>query len=78
MFNIQQFMQMFKMIQSSGNPQAMMMQQFGNNPQFQSIMQMIQGKNPQQIEQMVRQIAQQRGIDINSVMQQIRQFGINM
>lgn len=78
MFNPQALIQMMSMLQSSGNPQAMMMQQFGNNPQFHSAMQMLQGKNPQQIEQMARQIAQQQGINIDQLLQQMRQFGINM
>ncbi len=76
MNGIQGMMQMLQMMQQSGDPKQFMLSNFGNNPQFQSIMQMMQGKSPMEVEQMVRQIASQRGINIDNIINMLRQSGI--
>jgi ribosome-binding protein aMBF1 (putative translation factor) len=48
-----------------------MMQLSRQNPQLNQIMQMTNGKTPAQMEQMVRQAAQQRGVDLNQLAQQL-------
>jgi ribosome-binding protein aMBF1 (putative translation factor) len=48
-----------------------MMQFSRQNPQLNQIMQMTNGKTPAQMEQMVRQAAQQRGVDLNQLAQQL-------
>ena len=67
---------------SAGNPQNLMnqmFQQYQNNPMFQRAQQMAAGKSPQEIRQIANNLCNQRGIDINSAMEQFkRQFGINM
>lgn len=67
---------------SAGNPQNLMnqmFQQYQNNPTFQRAQQMAAGKSPQEIRQIANNLCNQRGIDINSAMEQFkRQFGINM
>ena len=56
------------------NPVLVLVQamQRGGNPM--ALMQTMAQQNPQQLEQMARSMAQERGIDIN---QMIRQLGIN-
>ena len=67
---------------SAGNPQNLMnqmFQQYQNNPMFQRAQQMAAGKSPQEIRQIANNLCNQRGIDMNSAMEQFkRQFGINM
>ena len=67
-------MALVQVMNSGGNPMALMQQMSGQNPQIAQAMRMMQGKNPQQLEQMARGMAQERGIDLN---QMIRQLGIN-
>ena len=67
-------MALVQVMNSGGNPMALLQQMAGQNPQIAQAMRMMQGKNPQQLEQMARSMAQERGIDIN---QMIRQLGIN-
>jgi hypothetical protein len=67
-------MMLVQAMNSGGNPMALLQQMAPQNPQAFQALQMMQGKNPQQLEQMARSMAQERGIDIN---QMIRQLGIN-
>ena len=60
-------MQMIHMLQSSGNPMQAMMSMANQNPMLRSAIQMMNGKTPQQMEQTVRQIAQQRGVDLDQL-----------
>ena len=60
-------MQMIHMLQSSGNPMQAMMNMANQNPMLRSAIQMMNGKTPQQMEQTVRQIAQQRGVDLDQL-----------
>ena len=66
-------MQIFQLLRGAQNPMAMVMQLFGNNPQFNQIMQITQGKSPQELEQYVRNAYQANGQDINQV---LKQFGL--
>ena len=67
-------MALVQAMNSGGNPMALLQQRAPQNPQAFQALQMMQGKNPQQLEQMARSMAQERGIDLN---QMIRQLGIN-
>lgn len=64
-------LQMMQMLRGSQNPMQAMMQLSRQNPQLNQIMQMTNGKTPAQMEQMVRQAAQQRGVDLNQLAQQL-------
>ena len=64
-------MQMIRMLQSSGNPMQAMMNMANQNPMLRSAIQMMNGKTPQQMEQTVRQIAQQRGVDLDQLAHQM-------
>lgn len=67
-------MQAMGMLNSLSNPQQMMNQmmlgQFQNNPLFQRAQQMAQGRSPQELEQVARNLCQQRGIDLNQAIAQ--------
>lgn len=64
-------LQMVQMLRGAQNPTQTMMQLSQQNPQLNRIMQMTNGKTPAQMEQMVRQAAQQRGVDLNQIAQQL-------
>jgi uncharacterized protein YidB (DUF937 family) len=64
-------MQMIQMLQSSGNPMQAMMNMANQNPMLRNAIQMMNGKTPQQMEQTVRQIAQQRGVDLDQLAHQM-------
>lgn len=68
-------MQMVQMIRNSKNPQQMMMQMARQNPALHQAMQMVNGKTPDQMKQMAYQLAQERGIDIGAL---ANQMGINL
>lgn len=57
---------------------GMMQQQFGNNPMFQRAMQMTQGKSEAQVKEIVKNIATQRGMDINQLNQMLNQMGMKL
>lgn len=67
-------MMLVQAMNNGGNPMALMQQMAGQNPQIAQAMRMMQGKNPQQLEVMVRNMAGERGVDIN---QMLRDLGIN-
>lgn len=70
--------QMMGMPSGKSNPQQMMgqmmTQQLQNNPLFQRAQQMAQGKSPQELEQVAKNLCQQRGIDLDSAMNQFKQM----
>lgn len=65
-------------LQKSGNPMQLIQQMFGNDPKMQRAIAMVQGKSPQEVQQVALNLCQQRGIDINQVIQQARQMGIQV
>ena len=64
-------LQMIQMLRGAQNPMQTMVQLSRQNPQLNQIMQMTNGQTPAQMEQMVRQAAQQRGVDLNQLAQQL-------
>lgn len=75
-----QMIQMMGLLQnnSSGNPMQLVNQILGNNPLLQRAMQMAQGKTPAQMQQIVRNLASQRGISPQQINQIIEQFGLKI
>lgn len=67
-------MALVQTMQRGGNPLSLLQQMAGQDPQVGQFMQMLQGKSPQQLQSMARNVAQERGIDIN---QMLRDLGIN-
>lgn len=75
MLNPQMLMQM--MMQGKTNPQ-MLMQQFQGDPMMNMAMQMAKGKNPNQIKEVIHNIAKEKGLDINQVALMAQNFGIKL
>lgn len=71
-------MQMLQMLQSSNNPMALIQNMFGGNPLLQRAMQMGQGKSPAEIQQVVKNLAQQRGMNEQQLNQFLAQFGLKI
>ena len=55
-----------------GQMMNMMMAQFKNNPLFNQAQQMAQGKSPQEIQQICRNICKSKGLDIDQAMAQFQ------
>lgn len=56
---------------NGGNPVQLMQQMAGQDPQVRQALQMIRGKNAQQLEQMARNMAKERGTSIEAIVQQL-------
>lgn len=63
-------MQIIKVYKGGGNPLALMAQMANTNPEMAQAMQMVDGKSPQQIKQMVQNMANEQGIDLKQLAQQ--------
>ena len=75
MMNIFQIMQM---VQQAGNPMGIMQQFAGQNPLMSRAMQMGQGKSPEQIQNIVRNLAKQKGMNDEQLNQFLNQFGLKL
>lgn len=71
-------MQIMGTMQNSNNPMGLMQNMFGSNPVFQKVMQMAQDKSPEEIQQIVRNIASQQGMNEQQLGQFISQFGLKL
>lgn len=69
-------MQLLNLLQNNANPMGLMNQMFGSNPIYQQVMQMTQGKNPNQIQQIIKNVAHERGMNDQQLNQFINQFGL--
>ena len=78
MQNPMQIMQILNQIKNSQNPMAVMQSMFGNNPAFSRAVQMANGKNPNEIKQIVENLAKEKGMDISQIQQMASMFGIKM
>lgn len=58
---------MAHIIQSGGNPKAIIQQMAMQNPQARMAMQMVNGKSGKNVEQLVRNMAKERGVDIDAL-----------
>ena len=64
---------MMQMMRSGGNPNAMLQQMANQNPQVRQFMRMINGKTPQQLENITRNATRERGVNLEDLM---KQFGL--
>lgn len=75
--NMMNFQQMIQFIKADNNPEQfiMMMLQNGakNNPVFANILQLAQNKNYKGVENVVKNLAKQRGIDFDKEFNNFRQ-----
>lgn len=63
---------MFAM-RAGGNPAVLIQQLAAQNPQARQAMQMMRGKSAAELQQMAQNMAQERSIDLNQMLQQ---FGV--
>lgn len=71
-------MQILQMLQGSTNPMSLLQQLTGNNPIVQRALQMAQGKEASQLQEIVKNLAQQRGMNEQQLSQFLSQFGIKV
>lgn len=64
-------MQMIQMLRGNSNPMQMLMGMSQQNPMLGQILQMANGKTPNQLRDMTYNIAQQRGINLEQMAQQM-------
>ena len=69
-------MQMLGMLQHSNNTSMLMESLMAQNPLLSRAMQMAQGKNPQELAMIARNLAKQQGINDQQFAQLLGQFGI--
>ena len=69
-------MEMMQMLQYSQNPNMLMEKMMAQNPLLSRAMQMAQGKNPQELAMIARNLAKQQGINDQQFAQLLGQFGI--
>lgn len=72
----EQMLRMFNMLRNSNNPMGMLQQMYGNDPIFSQAMRMAQGKSPQELQQIVRNVAHEKGMSDNDLNSFISQFGL--
>ena len=61
------------MTQLNSNNLEQLRKQFANNPLFSRAEQMASGKNPQELEQIAKNLCQQRGIDFDEAWKMFQQ-----
>ena len=64
-------MMLIQVLRSGGNPMQAVASIAKGNPVMQQGANMIAGKSPEQVEQIARNMAAQRGVDIDAMLQQL-------
>lgn len=76
-----QFTQMMQFVNMMKNPNQAIDSLMQNNPMMKRAMEMSNGRSPEQIQQVCRNICEQRGLNYDQMLQQFQsmasQFGIN-
>ena len=64
-------MQLISMTRQGNNPMQLIQQMAANNPQAAQAMKIMQGKSPEQLKQIATNMAKERGMTIEQVIQQL-------
>ena len=64
-------MMLIQVLRAGGNPMRAVASMAKGNPVMQQGANMIAGKSPEQVEQIARNMAAQRGVDIDAMLQQL-------
>ena len=67
--------QLVNILNSGGNPMAMIQQFAGQNPKARKAMKMMQGKNAQQLQEMAQNLAANQGVTVEDI---ARDLGIKL
>lgn len=70
-FNIGMAQQLFGIMRNGGNPLQMVQRMCGTDPRVAQAMRLIQGKNYQQLRNTAANMARERGMDLNQIVQQM-------
>lgn len=62
--------QIIQLVMNSNNPEQMLMQILGDNPQFKQVYDIVKDKNPEQIKQYAQNFCKTQNIDIKSLAKQ--------
>ena len=62
--------QIIQLVMNSNNPEQMIMQILGDNPQFKQVYDIVRDKNPEQIKQYAQNLCKTQNIDIKSLAKQ--------
>lgn len=71
-------LQLISMIKQNNNPINFMQNILGSNPQFQRVMQMVDGKTPEEMQQVAMNLCEQQGIDFSQAVNQMKSMGLNI
>ena len=69
-------MMLIQQIMQGGNPMQLMQNMAAQNPAVAQAMKLVEGKSPEQINQIAANMCKERGIDFNQFANQIRQIRI--
>lgn len=67
-------MMLIQQIMQGGNPMQLMRSMAEQNPAVAQAMKLVEGKSPEQINQIAANMCKERGIDFNQFANQIRQI----
>lgn len=70
-FNIGMAQQLFGIMRGGGNPLQMVQRMCGADPRVSQAMRLIHGKNYQQLRNTAANMARERGMDLNQILQQM-------
>ena len=76
LFKNPKIMQMLQVLSNSNNPRAQLDVMFGNNPKYQEFKKQFEGKSDQEIIQYYSNMLGEQGINLNSLINTARQFGL--
>lgn len=62
--------QLIQLVMNSNNPEQMLMQILGDNPQYRQVYDIVQNKTPEQIKQYAQNLCKTQNIDIKSLAKQ--------
>lgn len=65
-------MQIFQMMQQGANPLQFLQSMASQNPVAGNLLKMMNGKNQKELETIAQNMAQERGVDLNRVLKQVR------
>ena len=71
-------LQLIQTIQQAKNPMAFIQNMTGNNPLMARAFQMANGKNPEELQTIAKNLCQQRGINFDEALKQFDSMGLKL
>ena len=76
--NPMQLLQIFNQLGNSQNPMSLMQKMFGNNPAMMRAIEMSQGKNSQELQNTVKNLCSQSGVDFDGMINMLKSMGLRL